>query len=662
MKYGPTPTNKLPVQDQVKVLLIAERHQRAAWALNKWAEGAKKAVDFFEGRQWTAQQLAEMSRLKRPARTFNIIAPLVRLILGYQANNKTDITFKPGSDARSSEEIAEVLSRLEKNTALNTGLRFVDGEVFMDGIICGRGFYKSTLDFESNDLGEIKDGAQDPFTTYIDPDCDTYDMNESAGFIQTAKMVSIDEIEGTFGRSVADLVRPFTFGRTPLAPVTSMMVGEEITPIRAFAMRDETSYEWWDQFYGTMGDFVDTYRKTIKIIQSEHRVTEARNVVIDLETGDKKVLPEAWGKEKIEKILFYGEQVGNPLMVQRRQVTRIQCTTMVGDMILHDAPSPYDTYSIIGYFPYFRRGVSRGAVEDLIDPQLEKNKRRSMREEVTSKTSNGGWQYHETSLDPENERKLKNFGSAPGFMMKWKGDHKPEQITPATTPIAHKQLEVDADDDIRKISGINESALGELDRVQSGRAIEARQRQAVIAIQLYMDNFSRSKTLLGGKHLEMYQNHYTEKRMFRILGEDGKFTTTIVNQMQVDPNSGIKRILNDITVGKYLAVVDEQPLSATFANAQFEEMLVLLEKMGPAVGPFIPAFADLIVDMSTLPRKQEWIERFRQITGQGAAPGGAPAPAGPGSPGLLTAPTLAGATAPGGNMVPANPAQGPMAA
>lgn len=633
MKYGPTPTDKLPEQDQTKVMILAERHQRASWAHNKWAESAKVCVDFFEGRQWTAKALADMAAQKRPALQFNVIAPLVRLILGYHANNKTDITFSPGSDARSSEEIAEILSRLEKNAAMSTGLKFVDGEVFLDGIVAGRGFYKTVLDFENNDLGEISTKAQDPFSTYIDPDADTYDLNESSAYIQTAKMVSIDEIEGTFGKKVAGLVRPFTQGHTPVAPVTSMMVGDEVSPVRTFGQRDETSNEWWDTFYGTMGDFVDTYRKTIKIIQSEHRVTEQRNVCIDLETGDKKVLPVDWNRDRIEKILYYGQSIGNPLIVERRQVTRLQCTTMVGDMLLHDAPSPYDTYSIAGYFPYFRRGMTRGAVEDLIDPQKEKNKRRSVEVEVTSKLSNGGWAYHESSLDPVQERKLKNFGASPGFMLKWKGEKEPHQMTPAAPAMAHERLEQKAQDDIRTISGINESALGELDRVQSGRAIEARQRQAVIAIQLYMDNFTRTKTILGGKHLELFQNHYTEKRMYRVLGEDGKFTQILINQMQMDPTSGIKRILNDITIGKYSAVVDEQPLSSTFANAQFEEMMTLLEKMGPAIGPALPAFADLIVDMSSLPRKTEWIERFKAMQGQMMQPPGAPGAVPPGAPG-----------------------------
>jgi hypothetical protein len=97
------------------------------------------------------------------------------------------------------------------------------------------------------------------------------------------------------------------------------------------------------------------------------------------------------------------------------------------------------------------------------------------------------------------------------------------------------------------------------------------------------------------------------------------------------------RIVNDVTVGKYMVTIDDAPLSATFQNAQFEEMLVLLEKLGPAIGPFLPAFADLIIGMSSMPRKEEWIARLEQIAGvaqQQQQPGGQPGQGGdPGQPG-----------------------------
>lgn len=656
MRYGPVPQKKIPKQDTQKIMLMAERWQRASFAQQRWAESAKKCVDFFEGRQWTAQQLAEMRAQKRPALTFNIIAPLVRLILGYQRNNKTDIIYRPSNDARSTEDTAEILTAIEKTIADMTDQEFIDTEVFLDGIMTGRGFYRTLLDFEDNDLGESVTRAQDPFTTFIDPDGNTYDLNESCGFVQTSRFVSIDWIEDQYGKVTSDLLSPYTRGQTPVGPVTSLMVNDEITPIRYFGERDEFQYEWWDSFYANMGDFVDTHRKTLRIIETEHKVRERRKVVIDLETGDKKTLPDNWGQEKIEKILAYGEMVGNPLIVEDRVVERIHWTTMCGDILLHDRPSPYQSFSLTPFFPYFRRGFTRGVVEDMIDPQMEKNKRRSAEIEQVSKMANGGWRYHENSMTPQQKLKLKRFGSAPGFHLEWKGDAnmKPEQIQPAAPAMAHERLENKSDEDIRRISGINESALGELDRVQSGRAIEARQRQAVIAIQLYMDNFARSKKILGTKRLEIIQNHYNETRLYRTIGEDGKLAQVMINQAQIDPATGIKRILNDVTVGKYVATVDGTPLSATFANAQFEEMLNLMEKMGPAMQPYMPLFADLMVDMSSLPRKQEWIERLQQIAqAQGMSGGGQPgAKAAPAGPAASNAPALDQMTTPGGGVAP----------
>lgn len=612
------------------MLLLAERWQRAAWAHNRWAERAKVAVDFFEGRQWTEQQLMEMRRQQRPALTFNIIAPLVRLVLGYNGSNKTDIVHRPGQDARSSEEVATVLSQVEKAIAQMNKLEFVDTEVFLDGLITGRGYYDSRLDFDHNDYGEIAIKAWDPFQVYIDPDAETYDLNQSASFMIAAKMVSIDEIEAAFGKPVAELLRPFTRGQTPLAPIASIAINGEITPVRTFGERNDFDGRYWDDFYALSGDFVDIHRKTIRVMEVQHKVHEERQVVIDLETGDKKVLPRNWGRDKIEKILLYGQMVGNPLIVERRRVTLLQWTTMAGDVLLYDAPSMYDRYTINGFFPYFRRGMTRGMVEDLIDPQKEKNKRHSARVEIMSKLANGGWMYHESALDPVQERNLKRFGSQPGVAIKWKGDRQPQQIEPASPSLGHERLERNADDDLRSISGINESALGELDRVQSGRAIEARQRQAVLSVQMYMDNFKRTKCLLGDTNLSIIQNHYTEPRLYRIMGEDGHFVVTEINKQVSDPGTGaITRVINDVTVGKYISAVDDSPLSATFLNAQFEEMLLLLEKMGPALAPYLPMFADLMIGMSSLPRKDEWIERFKQVLSSIGQANGAAPPAGP---------------------------------
>jgi hypothetical protein len=234
MNFGPTPPKKVPAQDSSKVLRIAERWQRATWAHTNWAEPAKKCVDMFEGRQYTASQIAEAARQGRPLFKFNVIKPLVNLILGYQRQNKTDITFAPGQDSLSVEKTAEALSRLEKSISQGCELDFIDCEVFLDGLLTGRGWYDTRLDWKDNDLGTIKTKARDPFLVKPDPDADTYDIGESASYITTERYVSVDEIECSFGKKVSQLIKPFVSGNTPLAPLSSFVINDDVVPVRTF--------------------------------------------------------------------------------------------------------------------------------------------------------------------------------------------------------------------------------------------------------------------------------------------------------------------------------------------------------------------------------------------------------------------------------------------
>lgn len=278
---------------------------------------------------------------------------------------------------------------------------------------------------------------------------------------------------------------------------------------------------------------------------------------------------------------------------------------MVGDIVVYDGWSPYKTFTLTGYFPYFRRGMTRGAVEDLLDPQREVNKRRSANIDIVTRTAHSGWKYHKDSLTPENKDRLEREGASPGINIEWQGEAhmEPRKIESSAPPIAMERLETKAADDLKEISGVNDSLLGQIDKVQSGRAIEARQRQGVISIQIYMDNNSRSKELLARKKLEMVQNHYTEQRIIRIRGDGGNLNKVIINQEVAG------KIVNDVTVGRYSVQIDETPLSASFLSAQFEELMMLIEK---GVLP-LEAVMDVAVDVSSIPQKDLIKKRIQAV-------------------------------------------------
>lgn len=627
MAYGLD--DQLPVQNDELVRRLSLRWMRACGPHNVWAKKAKRATEFLEGKQWSDEALAEMQEIKRSALTLNKIAPLWRLVMGYQSSNRMDMNFLPTSDSQSREEIAQVLTAINKIETDRIDLGYTDSEVFADGLTTGRGIWDTRLDFENNDFGELKSKVDDPFCVYIDPDTSNYDLDSSDGgaaYIQTSLWTDIDHIGSCFGlpamAAVADLTTP-----THTSSLLTFLGEADISPVRFFGQyADDKAMGNWADVYHT--DFIDHQAKRLRLLDSQYKIMTIMPCFIDLETGDKLPIPEEWlipkNRYKIQAMLDHAQSLDNPVKIARRPVRRVRWTVTCADVLLFDGWSPYPSYTKTGYFPYFRRGATRGMIDDLIDPQMEINKKRSVMVDVLNRSQNSGWVYEDGTLDPEQEQNLRRYGASPGIHVKWKrganaNAQEPRRLEPGNYPQGLDRLEDKAANDLHEISGINESALGQLDQVQSGRAIEARQRQAVLSIQLYTDNFTRSKKLQGRKHLEIYQNHYTEQRVYRVIGEDSKMATYEINKKVTTGDNSVTR-MNDITLGRYSVSIDEVPISATFKQGQFEEVMMLLEKLGPMGAQLAQTAPELIIDMTSLPRKDDWKKALGAASQSGSSP------------------------------------------
>lgn len=594
-------------------LMQMDRYLRASAAHSIWAEPAKRCVDMVEGRQWTAAQLAQAEQMGMILLKWNEISPLVRLVLGYHRNNRTDTKFLPGNDAVATDVIAQTLTKLAKSTSEANQLPYVDTEVMLDGIITGRGFYDYRLDFEQNDFGELTITADDPFSVLLDPEGESYDLNRTCSFIDTQRWVSIEEVEHNYGQAAVQMLYPIIGyqGYRGGIPHALMDLQEEVTPWRTFG----GSKGYGINSYQPMESFVyncwDPARKSIRLIDCQWYQRVQRRYILDLETGDREPIPDHFDNAMIKKSLDFAAlkygRMGqtSPLRAVIRPGRRMRWTTMCGDIVVYDGWSPYETFTKVPYFPWFRRGATRGMVEDLIDPQEEINWSGSSMVDIMKRTAHSGWQAHEKSLSPEEQEKLEMFGGSPGYTQIWRGEAwmKPDKIDPSPPPTAMARLEERNSEKLRRISGINEAALGELDQVQSGVALEARQKQAVLSIQVYMDNNSRTKELGGRKELEIYQNHYRAPRIRRMTGPDGQREMLMINQVDIVTGE----ILNNLNLGKYSVAIDETPLSKSSQAAQFEELIKMVE-----TGLLAPAIAqDVAIEVSSVPQKEMLKQRTR---------------------------------------------------
>lgn len=605
MEFGPVAPRKVPSQDLEVLALQMDQWVRSRQGMINWAEMAMECVNFAEGRQYSPADIQALAQAKIPSLQLNKIAPLVRLMYGFYRANRYDIRYLPGSDGTGSDDVADALTALSKHIDTDNRTKWIDAEVFDDGLVTGRGYCDVRLDFSKNILGEVRERALDPFSVYPDPEGDTVDT-ETWNHVHLRRWMSLDDIKILYG---PDAEKDITALQGNDLAVTNLEAtgapGDDITPPRFFA--------GWDPFNQPMGtiqlgtinlpleDMVNRHRKLISVIETQHRKLKKVKRFIDLTTGMIRIVPDHWKQDRIEQVLQWANAHQEQIILDDSAwVKSIRFTVSAGNQILYDDWSPYRSFTIIPFFAQFRRGMTRGMVNDLIDPQREVNKRRSAMLHVLITAANSGWTFEENSLTEESKAALQTAGGAPGLILEHKqGSQAPQKIEPSAVPQGFVQAEQMATNDLHEIAGINPDALGSNDKVMSGRAVEARQRSAYVGAELWFDNFARYQEQKGRMRLGIVQDYYTEQRLFRVPNDSGDDQQILINWQNA---SG--EIVNDINSGSFHTTVDTAPISATFMQGAMEEAIEL-HGLGIQIPP------DIMLDMSSIPMKRRIIDEMK---------------------------------------------------
>jgi len=208
--------------------------------------------------------------------------------------------------------------------------------------------------------------------------------------------------------------------------------------------------------------------------------------------------------------------------------------------------------------------------------------------------------------------------------------------------MGHKVLAEEAAQDMKYISGINPDMLAIEDKTTSGRAILLRQKQGLTMIQKVLDNFERTKKILGKFLLSQLGEVYTVETAIRVIGE-GYLTKTFqqpeldeAGKPVLDENTGelkmkvdkaqvgevINRILHDSSIGKFDVAVGEGSYSETVKFANYSMLMDLISKG-------VPVPPDVIIDDSDLSEAQKIKikEAIASMQRQAAAGAGAGGPA-----------------------------------
>jgi len=551
---------------------------------------AKKCDSFYRGEQW---ELADQQKLEsegRPALTINTVLSTINAVLGEQANNRGMVQFKPKRTG--SEEVSTILQKVYQVIHDQNDMDHKESQVFADGLIQDRGYFEIGVDFNENIEGEIKISVEDPLDIYIDPDAKDYDPDTWNEVIKS-RWLSLDEVEISYGEAKASKIRALVDSNSYYGPDSVHVIENR------FGDTLDTLAPWGANSYELPESELRQIRR-VRIIERQYKVPYLCEYFINPEFGDSVEVPQSWDEEKKrEHETKYG------LMRVEKETLKVRFTITADRVVLYDDWSIYPFFTIVPFFPYFRRGRPFGMVRNLISPQEQLNKISSQELHVVNTTANSGWIVETGSLSNMDVDDLEQRGAETGLVLEYhKGAQPPGKIPPNTIPAGLDRIGMKAAINIKEISGVSDAMLGYDSPEVSGVAIEAKQARGQVQIQVPLDHLNKTRMLLAKRVLKLIQEWYDNPRLF-FMTEMGQETPEAIEINRQLPDGSR---LYDVTVGDYDIDISVMPSRDVYIDSQFAEAMALRSAN-------IAVPDDTVIEFSHLENKQQIAERIRQIQG-----------------------------------------------
>ena len=557
-----------------------------------YVDMALKCDEYYQGDQWDEDDAAALENEGRPALTINTILPTINTILGEQSSRRADVKFKPrrGGD----EEVAHTLTKLYMQISDSNKLDWVEQQVFSDGLIMdGRGYFDVRMDFSDHVEGEIRITAKDPLDILIDPDAKDADP-KTWNEVFESKWMTLDEIEELYGADKAE--------RLLFVAENGMSFGPDSVEYQETRFGDTDDN---DDYFGAGVPGDEEYRnvKSLRVVERQHKKLVRASFFVDKNTGDQRECPSQWSEAKCKKFAKKYD-----MEMVSRVVRRVRWTVTCDQVVLHDNWSPYNDFTVIPFFCYFRRGRPFGVVRNLLSPQEQLNKIASQELHIVNTTANRGWVAESCTLVGITADDLEEHGAETGLVLEYaRGTQAPTKIQPNQIPTGLDRIAQKAALNIKTISGINDSMMGTDSAEVSGVAIQAKQNRGAVMIQVPLDNLAKSRQYLAEKILNLIQTFYTEQRVIQVTNDEDPMQPREPMVLNMETPEG--DIINNLTLGEYDVIVSSAPARDSFDETQFAEALSLRQ-----AGVAIPD--DAIVGYSHLLKKEELAKRIRIMTGQ----------------------------------------------
>ena len=252
----------------------------------------------------------------------------------------------------------------------------------------------------------------------------------------------------------------------------------------------------------------------------------------------------------------------------------------------------------------------KGIVRDLRDPQSSYNYMKSKEMESVSMTPKPFVAVAEGMIDAE---RIKDYHRLGINVLEYKttdannnATQTPNFSTAQPNIQWMQQVTTGAQNDLREVSGIYDTALGANTKVMSGTAIVAQTSNAEAGQYNFTENLQSSIQQTGKVVISLIKPIMGEQGMIRILGEDGQQSIIDLQIPQVDPITG-QPVMIDLDFDEMDISVSSAPAYATRRDAGAQAIQDIMQAIPDKAG----ILADIAVSNLDVPGAQEAAKRLK---------------------------------------------------
>jgi hypothetical protein len=542
----------------------------------EWVAKARTCFEFWNSKQWSQKDINKNLLAGKPSLTLNIIESLIRTMSGVQQALRNDVRYAAWQNA--SQADAQVRDSLWLHAQQANDYEFLETNAYIKGLIMGRAYLDVRISRDNSMMGWVKIRGRRSQDVILDPSIETYDPAENWPQVITRRYASYADIKNLFGVDKAEAV-----GRNTCP---EWMDYED-----SFLTQQMGRLPYYQS--GSIGD-PDIVRSYL-LIDRQYKTMKRKECFVDLTTGEFREIPETWDRNRIADVIAKAGGLGT----MYRMVNTVRWAVTCDHVVMHDEDSPYDEFTTVPFFPSFIDGVSKGIVEDLIDPQQLYNKMTSSELHIISTTANSGYKVKVGALKNMTPQELEERGARAGFVAELDDVNHLEKITPNQVPAGHDRLSYKADLIMRQLAGTPNGARGFARDDASGDKVMQDQAGQDLNAAAWLGNLHYTKKLVARRVLDCQRAYYTETRVLQI--NHGSTLVPKMQELTINQPTPEGQVLNDISKGAFTTVLVPSPSRTTMSEADFKLMLEL-RKLGIGIPD------QLLIELSPASNKSQIIQ------------------------------------------------------